>query len=282
MVKDGQTYPDQGGRMEPDEEPMDYQAAAQSGADYIKTASPYKQPGKGRKVLLIAIVVLLVVGLASGGWYFYNKHKTNDKAKKATQSSQQATPITKHTITDETKNYISPEFFLSFDYPADWTITDTTGSGILTAKSIPVTLMNATSQAITAQVTLTFRNKTQKLTEFDNGNAVASRDSDKISYLKPTPSQRGQTYISYLQYATSTSGDVIDGIYITGDFGYKKGQAIPKVDITKVDPVISITFGKCVDEKCTNTTPVSISADSWNDKSLSDPLNNMLKSLSIS
>lgn len=268
--------------MEPDDEPMDYQAAAQSGADYIKTATPNKRPGKGRKVVLIVIIVLLITGLAGGGWYFYTKHKSNDKVKKAAESSQQTAPITKHTITDDTKNYISPEFYLSFDYPADWTITDTTGSGILTAKSTPVTLMNATGQAITAQVTLTFRSKTQKLTEFDNGNAVASRDSDKITYLKPTPSQRGQTYISYLQYATSASGTVIDGVYITGDFGYKKAQAIPKVDITKVDPVISITFAKCVDEKCANTTPVSISTDSWNDKSLSDPLTNILKSLSIS
>lgn len=259
------------------DEPIDYAAVAKSGADYVKTSPPYKKRPGWIKWLIIVVLILAIVG--AGGWYFFKYKKTTNKP---ANSTPQAQTVNKKTIASETKNYVSPEFYLSFDYPSDWTITDTSGTGVLTAKSTPVTLVDANNQSMTGQVTLTVRAKTQVLPEFDHGNAVAERDSEKIAYAKPTPSQRAQTYVSYLQYATTVANKAIDGVYITGDFGYKAGQAIPKVDIGKLDPIITLTFAKCTDSTCAKTTPMAISDSNWNDASLSKPLLDILRSLTIS
>ncbi|OGL40620.1 hypothetical protein A3J32_00500 [Candidatus Saccharibacteria bacterium RIFCSPLOWO2_02_FULL_46_7] len=184
-------------------------------------------------------------------------------------------------ISATTKHYASQNFRLEFDYPDDWTLTDEQASGIMTAKSPTITLEDTGSQKIDGLVTLTFRAKFQKLTEFDAGSATAVIDSIKIAYTKPTQSQRGETYISFLRYAKTTGTTSLDGIYITGDAGYKIGQSIPKDDLTRVDPVVSITFSRCSDNACNSTTPFSVGADIWDNRTISEPLLAMLKSLTI-
>lgn len=117
--------------------------------------------------------------------------------------------------------------------------------------------------------------------EFDKGNAVAVRESEKIAYTKPSSVQRGSTYLSFLQYASSTATS-LDGAYITGDVGYQKDQAIPKADFTPVDPVISLTFVKCADNSCTGEgTPIGVATTMWEDASFGKPLKTMLQSLVV-
>lgn len=151
----------------------------------------------------------------------------------------------------------------------------------MTLVSPAIGLKNAGGQKVTGQITLTFRDKSRPLPEFDKGNAVAVLESQKIAYAHPSQSQRGSTYISFLTYAGSTSGG-IDGIFVTGNTGYKAAQAVPKADFTPVDPIISITFAKCPNQDCAGkTTALSLSTSSWNDTSLSQPLLKMLESLTI-
>src|SRR5690606_27237189 len=117
----------------------------------------------------------------------------------------------------------------------------------------------ADSQPITGQVILTFREPGQPLSEFEAGNAQAVRDSERITYARPSPGQRGATYISFASYAGAAVTTALDGIYITGDFGYQKLQAIPAIDVSKVNPIITVTFRQC-DMDCQGTsTPVSVS-----------------------
>ena len=140
-------------------------------------------------------------------------------------------------------------------------------------------LTDAGGRSFTGQIELLIRTTQQKLTEFQAGNAVAVMDSQKITYSKPTQTQRANTYLSFLQYATASGG--LNGVYITGDFGYTKDQAVPLVDINKADPIISLVFNKCLNDTCTKVTPAAITASSWSDASFSDPLLNMLKSFAI-
>jgi hypothetical protein len=245
------------------------------------TPDYHKQSHKLRGIIILVIILLL----AGGGAYAYQKHSQSQKKAKAAQAAAAlaAKPKVASQIAATTKSYTSPNFYLTFSYPANWTIIDT-GGGQMMALSPPIQLKNSTGQAVTGQIGLLIRAKTPKLAEFNAGNAVAVFDSEKISYSKPTQNQRASTYLSFLQYVTTTSkGDNgLDGIYITSDNGYQKGQAVPLVDVSQEDPVISIIFDQCSDNSCNGkTTPLTIDPASWNDAAFSTPLKNLLESLSI-
>lgn len=229
----------------------------------------WKQPRPQWLKYLVALVIIIVLAI---GYLFVLKPKPASKS--PSQATPAASQVKAGQIESATKSYTSNNFFLTFSYPSDWTVTDN-GGGIMTVKSSLLALQSAGAQTVNGYVVVTFRDKTQKLNEFDKGNATATRDSEKISYTKPTQTQRGSTYISFLQYATTGRAGALDGIYITGDSGYQKGQAIPLVDITKVDPVISITF------QDKNGASMSVPDSLWDDASFSGPLKAVLQSLSI-
>jgi hypothetical protein len=230
----------------------------------------WKKPKKRWPKYVLALILLAAI--VAGAYWFVLKPepKTNTVSTNTAQTPAKAAPQ----ITAATKSYSSSNFYLTFSYPQDWTVTDN-GGGIMTVKSPTLSLKNASGQTQSGNIVLTIRDKAQKLSEFDKGNATATRDSEKIAYTKPAQTQRGSTYISFLQYSATSASGALDGIYITGDNGYQKGQAVPLVDITKVDPVISVTFLNKAG------TQLSIPDSMWADASFSGPLKAMLESFSI-
>ncbi len=239
------------------------------------TPDYHKKPKRSKHVFLILVLLLLIT--AGAIYWFVIRAKP---AVAPTVSDTNQTASNSNAATPVTKKYDSANFSLSFYTPKDWTVTDVSGSGILTARS-PVTKLSTTSSSKTdGQIVMTIRDKTQKLTEFDKGAATAIADSEKIAYTKPSETQRGSTYISFLNYA-STTAKGIDGIYITGDAGYQKDQDIPSADIAKSDPIINVTFLKCSDSKCAKSEAMTIPVSAWNDTSFSKPIKTMLQSLSI-
>jgi hypothetical protein len=240
----------------------------------------HKESHKLRNIFIFIIVLTL----AGGGAYAYLKHQKTQKDAKAAQAAEVAAkPKVSSQIASTTKSYTSANFYLTFSYPANWTVTDT-GGGQMMVVSPTTQLKNFLNHTVTGQITMLIRSKTQKLNEFNAGNAVAIADSQKITYSKPTQTQRANTYISFLQYVSTTSkGDNgLDGIYITSDNGYQKDQAIPLVDVSQEDPVISIIFMQCSDPSCNSKiTPLTLYSASWSNTAFSTPLKNMLESLSI-
>jgi hypothetical protein len=271
----------------------DYQAASRATAeddyeDYSTHGGGYSAPKHTfRKVVLISFVLLVV--LAAAGFAVYklvlNKDdkKTNKQAAGTSQQSSTAASDNESLIASETEHYTSTGFIgLEFDYPKDWKVTEGTDGGVLTVKSPVLSLKQAGGQTSNGQVVFTVRNKQQALPEFDKGNAVAAIESEKINYTKPSSAQRAATYLSFLTYASSSQAGAIDGVYITGDVGYQKDQAIPKADFLPVDPVISVTFVKCSDSTCSdNGTATGIDASMWKDAKFGVPLKSMLQSLTI-
>jgi hypothetical protein len=257
----------------------EYQPDPQSTLDYLRSIAPQRKRKRAKRLVVALVIVVMLASLAGGAYWLFFRSKPAAKQPTPNSNNQQTSDAT---TTKATKHYSSTEFGLEFDYPEDWTAAETAGSGTLTVRSPATQLKNANGQKVTGQVLLTFRNKQQTLTEFNEGNAVAARESEKINYAKPSSTQRGSTYLSFLRYARTSSGQALDGIYVTGDNGYQVGQAIPKADFTPVDPIISITFTKCADRDCTQSgTPLSITATSWNDSALSKPVKAMLTSLVV-
>jgi hypothetical protein len=273
-------------------EAEDFQAASRATAaeedydNYSARGATYTAPKHVFRKVLIWLLVLIL--LAAAGFAVYKFVIKKDDGKKPTnqattsnsnpQQSESETPK----ITDETEHYTSNGFMLEFDYPKDWKVDEPTTGGIVTAKSPVLSLKQADGQTTQGQVVFTIRNKQQTMPEFDKGNAVAAIESEKINYSKPSTAQRAATYLSFLTYASSTEAGAIDGVYITGDLGYQKGQAVPKADFTPVDPVISVTFVKCSDSSCSDGgTSTGIDAAMWKDSGFGVPLKSMLQSLII-
>jgi hypothetical protein len=134
--------------------------------------------------------------------------------------------------------------------------------------------------SFSGQIVFSIQNKQTSVTQFAPGKAVAALESQKIAYKKPTANQRAQTYISFVNYSGAVTS--IDALYVAGDNGYQAAQSIPQADVVQADPLVTISFLKCADATCQAAgTATSIPTSDWSDTSLSTPLLNLLKSLTI-
>jgi len=260
-------------------EQADYRAASESMPDYSQFTPQLRPKKKWPRVagwILLALVVL--GGLGAGGWWLAH-HKA---APKPTQQQAKNSSQTSSQMSTSTKPYTSNDLGLNFNYPENWTVVDN-GDGKLTATSPPMQLTDADGQTQTGQVVMTIQNEdAADFSMFKQGSAVAVLASQKIAYANPTSTQRADTYVSFLQYAATSTHSALDGVFITGNSGYQKDQAIPETDITKVDPDIRVTFTKCANSACTGTpTPLSISSEMWAGTGFSAPILHMLESLQI-
>lgn len=257
----------------------DYEAASHSTADYAEFMPQLRPKKKWPRVLgWIILGIIILAALGAGGYWLANRKSSpqgNTQNSHANSSSQAGK------IAAATKSYTSTNLNLSFNYPENWSVSDP-GDGKLTATSPAMQLTDANGQNQTGQVIMAIQNEdSANFSAFKQGNAVAVLTSQKITYARPTSDQRADTYISFLQYAATTTDGALDGLYITGNAGYQKGQAIPEIDITKVDPVVTVTFAKCDSASCSSTAPLSINATMWNTSNFSVPIVAMLKSLAI-
>ena len=244
--------------------------------DYLKQVEPLQKHKKRRFIRFVIILVILLTAIGSGA-YFYLKDRTAKQIQKQ-QPVPEAAVQPKVSIDATTKRYSSSQFSLDFDYPSDWDVKDEQTGGTLTATSPNLSIPAVGGGSTTGRITLTIRGKNQKLPEFDKGNAIAVLDSEKVAYIKPSSAQRGQTYISFLSYPASANKVLIDGVFITGDSGYQKDQAIPKVDIQKIDPIISLTFTAC-DGTCTKA--IGITPEAWASNDFGGILKKILQSFTI-
>jgi len=264
----------------PSNEQDDFEAASESTVDLDQFMPQLKKRHTALRVITWVMVILVVLAAAGAGGYYVLKHKSPAQA--ASNANQQSSS-SKHqaAITPQTTQYASTNFNLSFNYPQGWNVSDT-GNGKLTVTSPTMQLTAANGQSQSGQVVMTIQNENAaNFGMFAQGNAVAVLTSQHVNYSNPTQTQRASTYVSFLQYATTTTHGGLDGVYVTGDSGYQQGQAIPEVDITKVDPVITVTFNQCNDTTCASPKALTIDSSMWNNSSFSGPILKMIESLAI-
>lgn len=255
--------------QEPKPDKPEPAVAEHSTADYEKFSKPEKPIRNWTRVFSIIAIILVLIAIGAGTYWYFNNHKSAPA--KTAQTTQ---PPAAAKVVGTTKSYTSPNFYLTFDYPSNWTVSDT-GGGVMTVTSPETQLQNTAGQSVNGKIVMTIRKNGQKLPEFSAGNATAAIASQKIAYTKPTQTQRANTYLSFLKYADTTAVGGWDGVYITGDNGYTVGQAIPAADFASVDPIIDVTFFNASGKAMT------IATSSWNDAAFSDPLLKMLESFAI-
>lgn len=244
---------------------------------YLRSIAGPRTKRGGRRTLWISLSVIAALAIAGAVIYvlFVKDSSERQPDPKRNESSQKAqTPPDDEDISIKTKRHDSPAFFLGFDYPEDWTISDD-GSGKLLARSPAMNLKTVSGKTEKCIITLRIQGKQDALPEFKNGNGIAVLASEKLTYEKPTQSQRAQTYLSFVGYVGSPQGS-LDGLYITGDIGYQKDQAVPEVDIVRVDPLITVGFTSV------SGAAVSLRTSNWNEKSLfTASIKTLLTTLSV-
>ncbi len=262
----------------------DFEAAGQSMKEYMQQVEPLQRAKrKRRKGWLVFLIILLILAVAGAAayWYMYVREEAPGQAVQETEREEEVSQPADELEDVPLKEYSSSGFGLTFEFPENWRVQETADGSRLTAVSPAVQFMDTTNKIVTGQITLSIRDKSVELTEFADGNAVAVRESERMSYARPSSNQRGQTYLSFLGFIGSAGG--IDGVYITGDTGYQEGQAVPAADFVPVEPIISLTFQECVDSECTAASEENVSVDpgSWEYNPVLKQAKSILESLTI-
>lgn len=231
------------------------------------------------KIIKIMLLLAVLAALAAFVYFKFFHNKKSTTPPQSTQTPASQTPKA-NAFGSATKNYTSSNVGLTFAYPENWNVNDTDNK--LTVTSPVASLTGTDGQQFDGKILLTIQPKGATPDAFKNGGAIAALDSLKIKYAKPTPVQRGQTYLSFVQNTEKFVKGQLDGIYVTGDFGYQSNQFVPKTDIAKLDPLINIAFQKCDDSQCKSPVATSIQADQWdNNADFQKVIKSMLESIQV-
>lgn len=231
------------------------------------------KPKKKRRWPLVILILLVLIAVTVGAYLFATKKAAAPAAK--TPAVQSRSTSTKNTEVP-TKAYTSDTYALSFDYPGNWTISDT--SAKLTVTSPATTLTDSSGKQTQGQVAVSIQNQQTSIANYPANGATAVLASDKLTYKQPTQVQRAQTYLSYLSY----QGAGLDALYITGDNGYQKDQTIPMSDVVKGNPLISVMFTACGDTACqTPGAAMTLQPDAWQGSNVAKQVTALLESLQL-
>jgi hypothetical protein len=258
------------------------EAERQQRMEYLRSIrKPGNKRSGSKKWLLIIIVVLLLIAAGLGAAYwFLNRHpSTPAKSTPATTTTNKPEKQTEPAADANFKDYTSTNFALSLIYPADWALNDAATG--LTIISPVQQLPGSAGSPVSGAVVVTIRPQQTSLAEFKTGNAVAVLDSKNVNYSAPAAGQRGTTFLSYLQYNSTTTKGALDSIYITGNAGYKKDQAIPMTDVIKVNPLINVYFVQCSSACTPTSTTTNVNGTSWTSSPANTTVETILKSLSL-
>lgn len=178
--------------------------------------------------------------------------------------------------TSNMKEYSAAQMGLSLKYPSSWVVDEAAGEVLFRS---PAAALPGMKPGVKGKVEVTIRAKGQPLPEFEKGNATSTRQSELLKYVNPTQSQRANTHLTFVAHAPETNG--MKAMYITGDNGYQKDQAVPQIDVANMDPIITVTFMVCSDQSCTSNSPTSLESSAWDDKDFSSTIRAILQSITI-
>lgn len=240
-----------------------------------------KKPKRNNKLYLILTTLIVIIILSIAGIFLILKPKSSSNKSVNTSPKTTVSKNFNNSIAPVAKitSYSSTNFSLTVNYPDNWVISDTPST--LSITSPITTIVNDKNQTVQGKIIINVSPKGQLPSDFTNAPAVAVANSQLISYTNPTPAQDAQTYLSFLQYATTTTVGGLNGIYVTGNYGYLKGQNISQSDVQSVDPLVRVSFEEC-SMSCKELSPMVISINDWNKTSFSLPIINIMKSFQFS
>ncbi len=242
---------------------------AQSRIDFVHSIVPKrKKHPKSRLILGFLLLVIILVALV-----FMTQPAKTIKVKKPVIKPPKTTSL----ASVATSGYSSTYFGLNFSYPHTWALQDNhVGTIKLTS---PLTNLVSDAQAtVKGNISLTITKQGTLPTSLSSGTALAVLNSQILQYANPSATQNGQTYISFVQYASTNIKGGLDGVYVTGNYGFVQDQVINQTDISSVNPLIYVTFNQCANKSCQSFKPLTIAASYWQNAAANQIVTNIIKS----
>ncbi len=217
----------------------------ETAAKYVSDLQPIKE-GRRRKrrKRLFILALLTLLALVTAGYFMFVRTDNKHVAQSPQAGGEQAVPAPQPS--SQIKEYTSDSMNLAFSYPGDWKIDDST-RGLIKVESPIIKLADLNRDQADAKVVVTFLSSGSEVPGFGDSGAIAVKDSEKLAYAAPSQNQRAETYLSFAGFA----GRGLNGVFVTGDSGYKIDQLIPESDVKKGDPIITVMFYSCSNSGCT-------------------------------
>ena len=250
---------------------------------YSQYTKPVKKSGKHYGWFGLGIILVALILAGAGYLAVHHSHPTKTAKKPVAVKHAQPKPTVASTPSIPSSSFTSPSFGMTFNYPQTWNVVDSGAAGV-SVYSPPMTITNAAGQPVLGEVSATFLKQGALPPAFGNNTSVAVINSQRIVFTQAGNNQPAATYISFVQYPSTTIAGGLDGIYVTGNFGYQKDQTIPNSQVAQVDPLIMVTFNSCANSACSVPTqkPLTIAATDWKNTDFSAPILLILSSLSFS
>ncbi len=257
-----------------------YQEMPVKDFSYVNTNTNNKPPKKNNSLWYLIAGFVVVLVLVGAGIFIAKKYTHSNKTNKITNKQTTATKPSSTITSSKLASYTSTVFNFKVSYPNNWTVA-TQGNTSVSISSPETSLTADTGNKVNGMVVLSVFNKGQIPASFGS-YSVAVLNSQDINFTKPTAAQAAQTYISFIQYPATTVKGGLDAIYVTGNNGFVKDDAITTAIVGQVDPLIVVNFEQCSSKDCSQVKNLTISSTMWSNTSFSTPILNILKSFSFS
>ncbi len=269
-----------------------HQSTVASGATEEWPEYSRKKHQSSSKYLKIVAVVVVVLGLATGGYLLFKPNKATAPQSNSSANSTQPAPqvVSGSNSNASLINYVSNghDLNLSFQYPSNWTVTppsnDNASDQPIILNSPSTTITAADGSTATGKVTVEVRPGSATISELDSGNPVAAQTSTQMAYSNPTPNQYQYPYLTYLHFQTGlgTPG-AFEEVMITGEQTFSAKTPVTSSSLTTLDPIISASFYRCSTTACSGTGSgvLSISYTTWQSDPLFQQVNTILESFKL-
>lgn len=249
--------------------------------DFSYINDPKQKPPKKSKprtflYVLIFFLVIILIGLFIFLYKNYKHQSTANNVQNTTQKSSKQS-VAKEDI-NSTTAYNSSTLNLGLNYPSNWKVANPT-SNSLSFTSDKLILADANNKKVSAKIVVTIIPQGQVPSLFNGNGVVAVAPSKLIAYDNPTPNQAAQTYISYLQYPTTTTVGGLDAEYITGNNGYLKTDSVLNSSMVSLSPLVSASFYLCQSVNCSAQNPLTLSSNAFLNSIYNIQIEKMFKSL---
>jgi hypothetical protein len=245
---------------------------AQARIDFVRSVIPKNTKHNHRQAVITTLGILIVVIIL---WiaFFGGSSKTS-----VTVKNKPNVPKAVSLTTTPTTTYSSQFFAMTMTYPRNWILKDSK-HGLITITSPLTNLTSDTYKLVKGQVILTFAQQGSIPSGFNGGTDLAVLNSALVAYTNPTQFQSSQTYISFVQYPTTNVIGGLNGVYVTGNYGYQKDGVIPASEIQTINPLITATFRQCQNTACKAFEPLTITSGSWSSSPIGSIVTAIISSL---
>jgi len=211
---------------------------------------------KNRKYIYIVLTVVTVVTVGLLLILNNNKKKPIDTNKSTTMSTPLPVKASDLPASSETKNYENGPLGVTLDYPASWTVTDNTDSGIR-IESPDFNYLNLDGDGVSGNFRIFIRKGARPIDSKYIGRGVAIQPSIKVTYQKPAVGQRADTLVTNFGLDTKEN---FAYFFVAGNFQLSSGDTLGP-DYGKETETFIISGGysskSLKDDMATNLVPVS-------------------------